>query len=321
MNRFLFAAAVIGLLGLSAGAPAAAPGEDGWALLRGGKIDAAIRVFREHNESQGGRCADCLLGLAAAYNRKGDHKASIRAAREVLTLTEDPAVLSQAYNFLGVGLFAGGKAKGKSLAEAERSFRAVLELTPEAANVARVNLAEVLWARVAEAPHRAEPVAEIRRLLLDYLAREPEGPLARPARRMLCGSEACTPLPAVADTRKLDQGEIPWIQPFGSAGSSQGEDIAEITEEVQPPRKVFTPHPRYTQAARKARHQGTVVLQAVIDEAGKVIEVEPLQGLLFGLTEATVETVRSWRFEPASRQGKPLKVWYRATVSFSLSRG
>jgi TonB family protein len=80
------------------------------------------------------------------------------------------------------------------------------------------------------------------------------------------------------------------------------------------------PPPRYTKVAQRARIQGTVVLQAVIDERGKVAEVRILKGLPMGLDQEAVDTVQDWTFEPAKLGGRPVKVYYTLTVQFQLDR-
>ena len=57
---------------------------------------------------------------------------------------------------------------------------------------------------------------------------------------------------------------------------------------------------------------------AVIDEKGEVAEIEVLKGLGLGLTESAVETVRGWKFEPATRAGEPVAVYMNLVVSFRL---
>lgn len=87
---------------------------------------------------------------------------------------------------------------------------------------------------------------------------------------------------------------------------------------ILPPQKVYAPQPRYTEDARKARIQGVVILQAVIDVVGNVTRVKILKGLPEGLAESAMETVKEWRFKPATLDGEPVPVYLNLTVSFSL---
>lgn len=76
--------------------------------------------------------------------------------------------------------------------------------------------------------------------------------------------------------------------------------------------------PRYPKVALRARIQGDVVLQAVIDERGRVSDVRVLRGLPMGLDQAAVDTVQGWTFEPAKLNGRSVKVYYTLTVKFQL---
>jgi len=97
-----------------------------------------------------------------------------------------------------------------------------------------------------------------------------------------------------------------------------GEPVVVIDESITPPVPTLQGPPVYTEEARKARVQGVVILKTVIDTAGVVRDVEVLRGLPMGLTEAAVEAVEQWRYEPAKRDGRPVPVYLTVTVQFSL---
>jgi TonB family protein len=84
--------------------------------------------------------------------------------------------------------------------------------------------------------------------------------------------------------------------------------VVEAGAGVQPPELEQRVEPDYTEEARIARHEGTVVLQAVILPDGSASSFRLLRSLGLGLDEKAVEAVRQWVFKPA-RQG-------RQTVAF-----
>jgi protein TonB len=104
--------------------------------------------------------------------------------------------------------------------------------------------------------------------------------------------------------------------PEGPPGPAVGP--MQVSGDVLAPKRIYAPDPHYPEEARHARVQGVVILQTIIDTAGKVTDVRVLKGLPSGLTEAAVEAVSSWRFEPATLEGKPVAVYYLVTVSFSV---
>jgi protein TonB len=85
----------------------------------------------------------------------------------------------------------------------------------------------------------------------------------------------------------------------------------EIVRQVQP---------RYTEVARQSGTQGTVVVEAIIDEQGRVTNVRILRGLPMGLDQAAVDAIQQWRFKPATLAGRAVKVYYTLTVNFMIQR-
>lgn len=88
--------------------------------------------------------------------------------------------------------------------------------------------------------------------------------------------------------------------------------------DVQAPVKLSAPNPNYTEIARKARIQGVVIVQAIIDKDGSVQNVKLLKGLPMGLDQAAIDAIKKWKFQPATLNGKPVTVYYNLTVNFTL---
>lgn len=92
----------------------------------------------------------------------------------------------------------------------------------------------------------------------------------------------------------------------------------QVGGDVKAPVKVHAPQPKYTELARKARIQGIVIVQAVINKQGEVTDAKVLKGLPMGLDQEALNAIRSWKFEPATLNGKPVDVYYNLTVNFTL---
>jgi TonB family protein len=77
---------------------------------------------------------------------------------------------------------------------------------------------------------------------------------------------------------------------------------------------------RYTDEAREAGLEGTVILKCLVDEHGHVRgEIKVLQGLGSGLTEAAKRAVQACAFSPGEKDGKPVPTWTPPIkVRFSL---
>jgi len=94
-----------------------------------------------------------------------------------------------------------------------------------------------------------------------------------------------------------------------------------VGDNVTRPEKISGAPPAYTEEARKARVTGVVILEAIIDEQGNVVNLRVLQGLPMGLDQAALEAVKTWKFKPATLDGQPVKVYYTLTVNYTMETG
>jgi TonB family protein len=88
--------------------------------------------------------------------------------------------------------------------------------------------------------------------------------------------------------------------------------------DVSEPVPIYDPDPQYSDAARQAKFQGTVVVAVIIGADGRVYDPKVVQGVGLGLDEKAIEAVRLWRFEPAKKNGKPVRVAANIEVNFRL---
>ena len=87
---------------------------------------------------------------------------------------------------------------------------------------------------------------------------------------------------------------------------------------VQRAKLVRRPMPRYPLAARQARIQGLVRLEAVIAEDGSIRSLRVLSGHPFLINEA-LEAVKQWHYQPTLLNGEPVAVITRIDVRFTLN--
>jgi TonB family protein len=88
--------------------------------------------------------------------------------------------------------------------------------------------------------------------------------------------------------------------------------------DVSLPRARSSAPPKYNEAARQIRYQGTVVLWVVVDESGSVSDIQIQRALGAGLDDEAAAAVRKWRFWPATERGEPLRLEIGVEVNFHL---
>jgi len=76
--------------------------------------------------------------------------------------------------------------------------------------------------------------------------------------------------------------------------------------------------PEFSEEARKAKYQGTVVLTIEIGADGKPHAIRIVSGLGLGLDEKAIDAVSQWKFKPAMRNGKPVPAPATIEVNFRL---
>ena len=101
-------------------------------------------------------------------------------------------------------------------------------------------------------------------------------------------------------------------------GGGIGGGVYRVGGGVSAPRVVYDPDPEYSEEARQAKYQGTVVLWVVIGPEGHAREIRVQRTLGMGLDEKAIEAVRKWRFEPALKDGRPVAVQVNVEVNFRL---
>ena len=85
-----------------------------------------------------------------------------------------------------------------------------------------------------------------------------------------------------------------------------------------PPKATYVPDPQYSDHARKKRIQGTVLAQITVSAEGVVSDARISRSLEPSLDKQTLETVRKWRFQPATLDGKPVAATISVETTFRL---
>ncbi len=101
-------------------------------------------------------------------------------------------------------------------------------------------------------------------------------------------------------------------------GGGFGGGVFRVGGGVSAPTLVFKVEPEYSEEARKAKFQGTVVLYCEVTERGVCQNVRILRALGLGLDEKAIEAVKKWKFRPGVKDGKPVTVAATIEVNFRL---
>ena len=87
--------------------------------------------------------------------------------------------------------------------------------------------------------------------------------------------------------------------------------------QVQAPKLVSSPSPVYPPDALREQVQGIVVIDALIDEAGKIADVKVVSGPT-ALKQAAIDALRTWKYEPARLNGQPIAAHTQVNINFAL---
>lgn len=84
------------------------------------------------------------------------------------------------------------------------------------------------------------------------------------------------------------------------------------------PRPIFSPRADYTDAARKDKINGTVILLVTVGADGSVLDAKIIQSLRPDLDGQALRKVKTWRFEPARKDGQPVRMDVPIEMTFRI---
>ncbi len=139
------------------------------------------------------------------------------------------------------------------------------------------------------------------------------------------------PADTVPDIAVDNQNSGPGDDGSGVPGLLPGTDITGIVPtgpsepqrqvlqawEVTPPRLIQQTQPVYPAAARAMNLGGKVVLQVIVDEEGRVTEVQILHSTNALFNQSAAEAVRQWRYtKPIAHGGQVVACYLTVVVNF-----
>jgi TonB family protein len=99
---------------------------------------------------------------------------------------------------------------------------------------------------------------------------------------------------------------------------SFAEKIYKIGPGIVPPKVLEKTEPNYTDQARSAKLEGTVALVMVVGVDQRAHDIKVKKSLDPGLDASAVASIKAWRFEPGTKNGKPVPVRANVEVNFRL---
>src|SRR6478609_680940 len=102
------------------------------------------------------------------------------------------------------------------------------------------------------------------------------------------------------------------------SGSGCCGDLQSVGNGVSMPRAIYAPEPEFSEEARIAKFQGEVTLLVTIGTDGRAKNLTVVRSLGMGLDQKALDAVRTWRFDPAKKDGRPVAVQMNIIVNLHL---
>jgi len=104
----------------------------------------------------------------------------------------------------------------------------------------------------------------------------------------------------------------------GDGHDAKDSDAVHVGGPVKPPVLIRSVDPSISNEMRKEKFNGTVQVHLIIETDGKPTHVQVVRGLGNDFDDAAVRAVSQYRFKPATRDGKPVKVDLFIDVNFNV---
>lgn len=95
-------------------------------------------------------------------------------------------------------------------------------------------------------------------------------------------------------------------------------DVLRVGGRITPPHALYAPNPEYSEVARQAQLQGTVLVWLVVDSAGLPRNIRLVRAIGLGLDDKAARAVSQWKFDPAKKDLVPVEVQINVEVTFKL---
>lgn len=175
--------------------------------------------------------------------------------------------------------------------------------------------------------------AEEREAVVIKRYKPPTPPKEQPKKKVIKKSTSRVPIPdptpdepepiVAEEVEFVEDTDVPIETDFVVGMPTGGPPVIDqgpmrVGGDIQEPEKILHVNPEYPELARRARMEGVVILEAVIDKQGNVKDITMLRPLGLGLDVAATEAVQQWKYTPTYYNGRPVEVILTVTVQFQL---
>ena len=108
-------------------------------------------------------------------------------------------------------------------------------------------------------------------------------------------------------------------QPTGEQSSDCDGHKTSSGDCITPPRPTYSPDPVYPERERNTGHEGSVGILLVVDSEGTPRDISVSRSLSPAFDAAALEAVKTWRFAPATKNGKGITAKIDLQVEFHAS--
>ncbi|MBV9038348.1 MAG: energy transducer TonB [Acidobacteriaceae bacterium] len=105
------------------------------------------------------------------------------------------------------------------------------------------------------------------------------------------------------------------------ANNSKKDAVAEVYEpggSIKAPKLLHYVEPEFSSKSKEAFIEGTVKISTVVTAEGRPSEPRIVHGLNAEEDRTAIEALKQWRFQPGTKDGKPVNVRVMVEVAFHL---
>jgi TonB family protein len=249
---------------------------------------------------------------AAGLVKLGDLAAKRRQTDEAVAFYSKAVSLGDRPEVAPALLYLGMRALDRSDRPAAQSlFERVLNVESKGSNAGR---ALTFLAVLRQVSKGGEPEAELlyQRALAAMPAKSPDS-----INTLSNYSRLLRRLNRAAEADELDAQVSSIKGNVTAAVSSQG--VMRVGGGVSAPSLLYKSEPEYTEVARDAKYQGTVLLYIEVGPDGLAHNIKVARSLGLGLDEKAIEAVQRWKFKPGMKDGQPVTVAATIEINFRLN--